>query len=482
MAEEGATRGTDARIAHIGARSPLERVVLLKPGEGGALLLSGAYFFCILFGYYLLRPIRDEFGIRGELSDLPWLWTGTTAAMLAATPFFAWLVSRQPRRRFIPISYRFFAANLLGFYALLVLAPETWHTGIGYGFYIWLSVFNLFAVSIFWGFMADLWTTEQSKRLFAAIGVGGTLGATLGSSVPAFLSNHLGATHLMLAAVVMLEAAVWCVRALASGKAMTLTRPRCAVCGHQLMGLESEAACPGCGSGRRADDTSSAAEREPTRRVWRGFTLIARSPYLLAMCAYMLCYTLSSTFMYFEQARIVKQVFSDADARRAAFAQINLATNIITLLLQLFITGRLVRRLGVIAGLAALPILTLAGFAALKAAPEFGWPIFLTFASVDVARRALHYAVDRPTREMLYTPLGPDEKYKSKSFIDTFVYRGGDLLGAWAQAWKLIAVNVHFVAIGLCVVWVGASAFLAARNRRMISGADSRVAASRNSG
>ena len=165
----------------------IRRLVLVKEGELAALIWSGTYFFCLLFSYYLLRPYRDEMGIRGDLKNLPWLFTGTAFATLAAAPLFALLVSRMPRRRFIPITYRFFATNLVVFYGLLLAFPAKGHIGIGYAFYIWLSVFNLFSVSVFWGFMADVFRSEQAKRLFGPIGVGGTLGAICGSAVPAFL-------------------------------------------------------------------------------------------------------------------------------------------------------------------------------------------------------------------------------------------------------------------------------------------------------
>lgn len=422
----------------------LSKLVLLEPGEGRAVLSSASYFYCILFGYFLLRPVRDAFGISGDLSDLPWLWTGTTAAMLIAVPAFAWLVSRMPRRRFIPLAYHFFTANLLIFYALIELLPDSAQLGVGYAFYIWLSVFNLFAVSIFWGFMADLWRTEQSKRVFAFIAVGGTLGATTGSAVPAFLAEYLGADHLMLFAALMLQIAVLFVRIL-------VPRPAASVNGTSA-----------------ASAAASAPTREPSPSVWAGFVQIWRSPYLQAMAAYMLFYTVTSTFLYFEQARIVKATFESREVRTAAFARIDLATNVITLIMQLFITSRVYTRLGVGVALGVLPVVTLAGFAAIWAAPELGWPIFVTFAVVQIARRSMHHAVDRPAREILYTPLGPDEKYKSKSFIDTFVYRGGDLLGAWAQAWKAVAAHAAPIAMGLSFCWLLCGLFLAARHRGVL--------------
>lgn len=416
----------------------MDRAVLLRPDEAGAALCSAAYFFCIMLGYYLLRPMRDEFGIRGELGDLPWLWTGTTVAMLIATPIFAWLVSRFPRRRFLPVTYHFFALNLIAFYAMLMLAPAEMHKRIGYAFYIWLSVFNLFAVSVFWGFMADLWKPEQSKRIFGAIAVGGTLGAIVGSSVPALLSERIGNTaHLLLLSVLMIELATYFIWRLTRGIA---------------------------GDGSPAKSTP-----EPSANIWAGFALLARSPYLMAMALYMLIYTVVSTFLYFEQARIVKATFTDPAARTAALAQIDLASNILTLFTQLFLTGRIVRKLGVVAGLCVVPALSILGFAALWAAPHLGWPIFATFAVVQVARRSAHYALDRPSREILYTPLGPDEKYKTKSFIDTFVYRGGDLLGAWASTMRGVAATVEVTAIALSGLAIATAFFLAKSNRRAIA-------------
>ncbi len=419
-------------------RRLLDRIVLMRPGEAVAVLCSAAYFFCILLAYYLLRPMRDEFGIRGELEDLPWLWTGTTIAMLIAAPAFAWLVSRFPRRTFLPATYHFFAANLLVFYALLMLMPESAHKNIGYAFYIWLSVFNLFAVSVFWGFMADLWRPEQSKRLFGAIAVGGTLGAIAGSSIPALLAKQIGNTaHLLLLSVVMLELATFFIWRLTSGMSR--------------------------------DGSQRAATPEPTTNIWAGFTLLARSPYLMAMALYMLIYTVTSTFLYFEQARIVKATFTDSAARTAAFAQVDLATNILTLLTQVFLTGRIVKKLGVVAGLCIVPIVSILGFAALWIAPHAGWPVFAAFAVVQVTRRSAHYALDRPSREILYTPLGPDEKYKAKSFIDTFIYRGGDLLGAWASAIKGVAATVEITAIALSGLAIVTAFFLASRNMRILT-------------
>lgn len=481
----------------------LRRLVLVKDGEAAALLWSAGYFFCLLFAYYLLRPFRDEMGIRGDLKNLPWLWTGTTAAMLVAAPLFALLVSRLPRRRFIPLTYHFFAANLLIFFALFMAYPAKGNLAIGYAFYIWLSVFNLFAVSVFWGFMADVWSTEQGKRLFGAIGIGGTLGAICGSSVPAALVQlvqdvpivgswtiSLKPVHLLLVSVVFLEIAVQCVRRLIRLFGLDRPRPRidaaaCPNCGAALpdaQGVQGQPVCPKCGlavapppstpeSPRR--DAPPRASAEPGRGVFTGFLLIARSPYLLTICLYMLMFTVTSTFLWFEQARIVKASFTESSDRVSFLATMDLLVNVLTLVTQLFVTGRLLTRLGVTAGLLLLPIVTGTGFALLWAMPG-PWMLM----AVQVSRRGLHYAVDRPTREVLYTVLGPEEKYKSKSFIDTFVYRGGDLLGAWADhLLSKAGLAVAGIAIGVAAVWGTAGLTLGWMQRRLAARQRSAAAA-----
>lgn len=430
----------------------LHTLVPVRASEAAAAGWSAAYFFCLLFGYYLLRPIRETFGIKDGPDDLPWLWTATTVTMLAASPIFAWLVSRMPRRRFIPLTYRFFATNLLAFYAALLALPEH-HLNIGYVFYVWLSVFNLFSTSLFWGFMSDLWTSEQSRRLFGAIAVGGTIGAICGSAVVSSIpkpgdAGAFNTAHFIPLSVVLLEAAVFCVRRLVAAFGLAHSAPA----------------------------ATSALDRparpEPSPAVWRGFALIARSPYLVAMALYMLLFTVANTFLYFEQSRAVHATFHDDASRTTAFARIDLAVNVLTLVTQLFITGHIVRTLGVVVGLAVVPLVTIAGFTAIALAPDLGWPLFLTVAVVQVSRRSMSFAIDRPSREMLYTPLGPDEKYKAKSFIDTFVYRAGDLLGIWTRSALTGLSWSNLVAVGVGAISLGLGFFLAAGYRRALARRD----------
>lgn len=447
-------------------RNWLERMVLLEPGETRAFAWSAAYFFFVLFSYYLLRPIRDTIGIRGDLDKLPWLWTGTTVATLAVTPLFAWVVSRVPRRVFVPWLYRFFAMNLLVFWLLLTFLPAgPKNLAAGYAFFIWLSVFNLLSTSVFWGFMADAWTQGQGKRLFGPIGVGGTLGAILGGLVPATMAEWVGPVNVILVSLVSLEVVAQCVRRLVHVFGFDATAldpgPRCLECGYSLAGLpeaEGEKRCPECGAIARPRPV-----REPDRNVWAGFVLIAKSPYLQMMVVYMLLYTITSTFLYIEQLTVIKNEVAEEAQRTKLLAWIDVIVNVLTLLTQVFLTGRILTKLGVMAGLLLLPVMTLVGFSLM-----WRWELLAILVGFQILRRSMHYAVDRPTREVLYTVLSPDAKYKSKAFIDTFVYRAGDLVGAWSKALG----DRHAVAVGLlgaaaAGLWCGSATLLGVMQRRI---------------
>lgn len=413
-----------------GAGGPLAQLLMVRPGEGKAVILAALYFFLVLSSYYLLRPVREAMGIARGADDLPWLITGTLVAMALVNPAFAWLVSRMPRRRFVPLVYRFAAANLVLFFALFEVIPEGGRLWLGYAFYIWVSVFNLFVVSVFWGLLGDLYGPERAKRLFGIAAVGGTLGAIVGAWVTGALSTgfvirghniQVGAGGLMLISAAVLEMAVWCVKG--------------------LMGQ--------FGMGAAAGPLRAEGEREPGRGVLEGLRLVARSPYLQLIALYIFFYTTTSTFLYLEQGRIVKGAFASREAQTAAFATVDLWTNVLTLTVQVALTGRVIQWLGLRGTLMVLPLLTAAGFAVL-----YYDPVFAVLAVFQVARRGMHYAVDRPARESLYAVLGADEKYKSKPFIDTFVYRAGDLIGGWTPLLLgKLAIPVAVVAVPVAGVW-----------------------------
>lgn len=424
-------------------RDRLSRLVGVRPGEARAVALSALYFFCLLSSYYMLRPIRETMGVAGGVRNLPWLYMGTLGAMLAAQPLFGLLTSRTPRKVFIPATYHFFALNMLVFAWLLSRRAEgsLWEAR---AFYVWTSVFNLFVVSVFWGFMADIWRAEQGKRLFALIGIGGTLGAILGAGATGMMAERLGLVWSLIVAACVLECAVVCV--------LVLRR------------LPLTSADGASASGAPAD--TPGAERPLSRGgVFGGVWDVLRSPYLLGVSLFMLLFTVSSTFVYFEQARIVAGAFKDTASRTAAFARIDLYVNIATLLLQAAVTGRLMRAVGVGRTLVLLPALTVVGFFALAA-----WPAFATLAAFQVLRRATDYGLTRPARETLYTVVSREEKYKAKSFIDTFVYRGGDAIGAWSSA-GLTALGVGALGLAgvfapLGIVWGAIALWLGSQQRR----------------
>ena len=384
----------------------IARLTGARPEETGIVLLSAAYFFFILSAYYVMRPIREEMGVAGGVENIPWLFTATLAAMLVAHPIFASIVSRWPRKRFVSITYRFFILNLLVYYFVLsgVAEGSTTAVWVGRSFFVWISVFNLFVVSVFWSFMTDIYKERQSRRLFGLIGVGGTLGGIVGSSITAFLVGELSAAALLWFSIVLLECAVACVRGL----------------DRRVGKLRSDSAEP-----------AQASERDPVigGSALDGMRRVAGSPYLLGICAFMLLFTVGSTFLYNIQAEIMSRTFSDPAERTSVFARIDLAVNLLTLVTQLFLTGRIMRWLGVGVTLALLPLLSVAGFLALGAAP-----VFAVFVVFQVLRRAGNFAVAVPTREVLYTVLPRRDKYKAKNFNDTFVYRAGDQVGAWSFA------------------------------------------------
>ncbi|MFQ5935481.1 MAG: NTP/NDP exchange transporter [Acidiferrobacterales bacterium] len=422
----------------------LQRLVDVKAHELRAVVWAFLYFFALLCSYYIIRPMRDEMGIAGGVENLQWLFTATFVAMLGAVPAFGWITSRYPRTVFLPAVYLFFAACLLLFF--LAFHSDVTHAWVARAFFVWVSVFNLFVVSVFWGFMADTFDSAQAKRLFAFIAAGGTVGAITGPALTATLAAPLGPTNLLLVSMAFLGVAVLCVRRLIRWRAETGASPAGAV------------------------PQSVAEERPLGGSVLAGFKLVLGSPYLLGICVLMLLFTTLATFLYFQQARIVAAAFSDPGQRTAVFAAMDLAVNGITIVLQVFLTGRLVKAIGLAPTLALVPILLGVGFFALGV-----WPVLGVLVVVQVCRRAGNYAIMRPAREMLYTVLDRESKYKAKSFIDTAVYRGGDAVSAWAYA-GLSALGlglsaIAFIAVPLAAVWASVSYGLGRRREALAAAA-----------
>jgi AAA family ATP:ADP antiporter len=396
--------------------SRLGRVVPATPQERVAALWSFGYFFTLLAGYYVLRPLRDQMGIAGGVKALPWTFTATFATLLVMQPIYGKLVAKLPRTRFIPIVYHFFAFNLVAFWLLLQLGIAT--VIVARVFFVWVSVFNLFAVAVFWSVMADVFNSEQSKRLFGFIGAGGTAGSLLGPVITIGLSVPLGPANLLIAAIVFLELAVFCVHRLES----TLETPRDSHPNEQRIGGSAFAAVPE----------------------------LLRSGYLLGVGAWVSLLSFAATILYLMQANIVATSVHGAGAQTRIFATIDLAVGLLTLATQTFATERLLRRLGVGAAAASLPVIYVVGFAVLGLTSSLG--VVVVF---QVLQRWTNFAVANPARQVLFTVVSRAEKYKAKNLIDVVIYRGSDALYGWVFD-SLQAVGLKLGAIALCALPVAA--------------------------
>jgi AAA family ATP:ADP antiporter len=390
----------------------LQRVVPVRQGEALPMLLATAYGFCILFGYYVLRPVRDEIS-AADRGNLQLLWSAVFLVMLVAVPLYSAVVSRMSRAAFVPLINRFFALNLIAFFAALALLPESARPWIDRVFYVWVSVFALFAVTVFWGLVADLFHSEQGKRLFGFIAVGSSLGGIAGSATTALLAPHLPVFLLLPLAVVPLEAAAWLARAL----------------------------------DRRANRAPGTLNRELEPRLggsaWSGIGPVFRSPLLRQIALWLLLMTFASTVLYFVQAHLVGEAFADRGLRRAFLAKVDFAVNAITIATQVLLTAHILRRIGIGLTLAVLPAVALAGFVVLGA-----WPQLAALVAVRVLYDSSRHALAKPAREVLFTLVSREQRYKSKAFIDAAVYRGGDLASGWIYA-GLASIGLSAGAIAL---------------------------------
>jgi ATP:ADP antiporter, AAA family len=414
----------------------LNRTVRVEATELAAVLWSFAYFFCLLCSYYILRPVRDEMGIQGGPENLEWVFTGTFVAMLAVVPLFGWLSSRFPRRQLLPTVYLFFVLNLLGFFALLMMRIAIATTA--QVFFVWVSVFNLFVVSVFWSFMADLFRNEQARRLYGFIAAGGSTGALLGPLLVATLAPGLGPAMLLPISACFLLGAIIC-----------------------IMRLNQWTRSAGVNEKRE-----SAAGNPLGGGILSGIFLLLRSEYLLGIALYVILFTVLSTFLYFQQAYIVSNAITDPGQRTALFATLDLVVNAVTLIGQLFIVARLIERFGVAIALVVMPIFAIAGFLVLGFFPTLA--VLVVFG---VARRVGEYAISKPAREILFTVVSREEKYKAKNVIDTVVYRGGDAVSSWLfEGLRILGVTfsgISFVAVPIAVLWATTGFLLGRRQEQL---------------
>jgi AAA family ATP:ADP antiporter len=360
--------------------------------------------------------------------------TGTFLTMLAATPVFGWLSARCSRYRLLLTVYAFFITNLLTFYALMTshLSPE-W---VARGFFVWLSVFNLFVVSVFWSFMDDLFTPEQGARLFGIVAAGGSSGALLGPLITTGLTFVFPVPVLMLASTVFLVLCLGC-----------MTR------------LEHW--------GRERSVHHQPHPGDPLKGSFlAGVRLTFASSYLLGICGYLMVLTMTATFLYFEQTRLVSEYLDQPEARTRLFSSLDFVTSLLTWVTQLFITNRVIRRFGLVAGLVFLPAISLVGFLSIAL-----WPTLAVYVVFSVLRRVGEYALSKPSREVLFTVLSREEKYKAKNFIDTAISRGGDASTAWlitgVKALGAMTTHIAWTLVPLMLVWALLARFLARRKEKM---------------
>ena len=423
------------------------KIVDVKPNEIHALLLAFVFNFVVLGGYYVIRPIRDEIGADRGVENLPWMYTGTLTGMLIANALYAAIVTRMSRRRFIPIAYRFAIANLFVFFVLMRWMPAAQErTILAPIFFIWVSVFNLFATTMFWSFMADVFTPDQAKRLFGFIAVGGSIGGIVGGLVTSSLAGKLSTGLFLLITAVMLELAAQCVRRFP--EQFSACRGSC-----QLPGTTTS-----------SPTVQPGAEQPIGGKFWEGATHIVRSPYLLGLAGFLMIYTITNTWAYFQQADLTQHQLQDRAARTSFLANIDIAVNTITVLIQIFLTGRLMKWFGVGITLVLMPLLSAVGFAAIGFAP-----ILTVLATFQILRRAAGFALLRPAREVLFTVLRREDKYKAKSLIDTFGYRFGDQIGAWSyplMRWfGLGLVGISWVAVPIGAIWCALGIWLGRKQR-----------------
>ena len=452
----------------------LNRLVNMKRGELPLAVMSALFFFLVLCGYFFLRPVREAMGVARGMDELRWLFVATSVTSLAAVLAFGGVVARMNRRRFIPVAYLFVIVCLIGFAALLIQDVRTGggligtdaqtglSRGVGYTFYIWLTVINLFTTSVFWAFMVDVFDVDQGKRLFAFVGIGGTLGALAGGWATNLISGMTESPY--LPAGLMLTGA-GCF-ALAIAVMLTLDRMAVRSDASSLGAVGGRSVGGGSAGGGSADDGEaggSAADGDAADggspggdpavqgddgriggSFWDGARSVATSPYLLGVGLWVVFMAISNTMIYFTQANIILNDSDTFSQLVGSFAQFDYVAQIVTLITQVFITTHLIRKVGVGWTLAVLPLVTLAGFAVLAI-----WPVYGVMLIFQAVHRATRYAISRPSRETLFSVVTPSEKYKAKPVVDVFLYRFGDAAGA--------GIDGLFAVLGLTLAWVAMS-------------------------
>ena len=417
-----------------GNDSALRRIVKtatkIEPHELTATLLSFLFVFVLMTAYFILRPVRDALSSNWTDEQLSWLWTSTFVFSLIAVSIYGAVISRVRFRIIVPSVYSFFAATFVGFY----VAGSTLGDNdlVNRAYYVWLSVFSLYHLSVFWTFMSGLYNKDQAKRLFSIIAMGASAGAIVGPSIPTFFADNIGTLNLLLIAAFLLMIPIPIIWKLEQLRSSQLGN----------------------------DDVSADLSRDQrlAGNPFSGFTNFISSPYLLAIGLFILLYVVMNTFIYFELRKMMGDF--DREVRTQIWGGIDLAVNSLALVTALFATGRLATRVGMPATLALIPAMMVGGWLMVALSP-----VLAVLIGLQVTRRAGNYAITRPGREMLFTAVDADTRFKAKPVIDIVVYRGGDVLTAWAYTALTATLGIGLagvaaIAAGVAAIWAGAGIFL----------------------
>ena len=404
-------------------------VLGLRRDESGPVLVAALFFFCVLTALMLLRPARDALGMEHSIDSLRWLIVATALVTLAVNPLFGWLVGRLTRLQFVSAAYGFFVLSLVGFWSLMSFAPGAVGRAGSQMFFVWFNVFNLFVTMVFWALLSERFTREQGQRLFGLISIGGTLGAIFGPWLTLWLAEPLGTANLLLVASGFLLLGL-----LAAWLLLRITPDRAA--GASVATALNEGAAERIGGG-----------------AWAGIRSVFRSPYLGAIACYVMLMAAMATFVYFTRLQMVAAIAEDVDARAAVLGHIDMWAHIAVLVLQLSLRGRLVERFGLGVALAILPVATAIGFVGLAIHGSVAVLVLL-----EAITRAVQRGITQPAREALFTEVAREDQYKAKAFIDTFIYRSGDVVGAQTEGLLgrlgLAMGGLLSVALPLTLAWV----------------------------
>ena len=401
----------------------------IESNEIKATFLSFLFVFILMAAYYILRPVRDAMASDWTDAEVSFLWTLNFFISAGVVALYGAAVSHIKFKHLVPGMYGFFALTFLSFFLAIITVAD--RVLVDKSFYVWVSVFSLFHVSVFWSYMADTFNKEQAKRLFAIIAAGASAGALVGPSIPTLFADKIGTDSLMLIAATLLIIPVPIILYLARLKQTELHNENV-----------------------HADLSAVKIGGNPLA----GFKQFFTNPYLLAIGVFILLYTMIGSFVYFEQKNLLADF--DRAQRTQILGGIDWVTNILTFALAFFATGRLVEKFGMAATLALLPVLVVAGMLVLAFAP-----VLTILLALQVGRRAGNYAVTRPAREMLFTGVSRETRFKAKPVIDIVVYRGGDTVTAWlftglTQGLGLGIGAVALVGAGIAAIWAAVGIYL----------------------